>query len=285
MRVFLRYALRETGTNLWRNRIMTLAAVLTVAVSLSLVGAALLIKQSASQASAIWERETRVTVWMKPDASAAQISNITGQLAALPYVHGTCQYRDKAQNYAQAKLLTPANEFTYLHQSDMPTSFICVPEVPADVSIIKSTFTSEPGVYQVTGPYKEIKQEEKAIRVVQIVFLVLALVLLVSAVVLILNTIRLAIFARRREVTVMKLVGATNWFIRIPYITEGFMQGLLGSVVAALAVTALHVWYPLGQEFQLSTQDLIGTNIVVIVLGVAIGSLGSAFAIRRFLDV
>ena len=82
------------------------------------------------------------------------------------------------------------------------------------------------------------------------------LVLLLSAGVLILNTIRMAIFARRREVSVMKLVGATNWFIRIPFITEGFIQGLIGSLRVAIvsAVTALHTWYPLHNEFALDTR-------------------------------
>jgi cell division transport system permease protein len=137
----------------------------------------------------------------------------------------------------------------------------------------------------VTAPEQQIREMNKAIRVVQIVFLALAGVLLLSATVLILNTIRMAIFSRRREVSVMKLVGATNWFIRIPYITEGFIQGLMGSVVAMLAVTALHTWYPLHNEFQLDTSALVGTNIVVLVVGVVIGSVGSAIAIHRFLDV
>jgi cell division transport system permease protein len=83
----------------------------------------------------------------------------------------------------------------------------------------------------------------------------------------------------------MKLVGATNWFIRIPYITEGFIQGLLGSAVAMIFVTAFHTWYPLSNEFQLDTSALWGTNTVVLIVGVVIGSVGSAIAIRRFLDV
>ena len=83
----------------------------------------------------------------------------------------------------------------------------------------------------------------------------------------------------------MKLVGATNWFIRVPYITEGFIQGLLGSAVAMLAGSALHMWYPLHNEFALDTAALWGTNVVVLIVGVAIGSVGSAIAIRRFLDV
>ncbi len=254
MRVFFRYAVRETGSNLWRNRLMTLAAVLTVAVSLFLVGSALLMKQSASQASVVWQQQTRVTVWMQPDATASEISSVQSQLSTLPYVQGTCLYQDKAQNYARAKLLIPPNEFEYLTVDDMATSFLCVPKVPTDVTIIQSTFQNQPGVYQVTGPEKQVHQMENVIHVVQLVLVILALVLLVSAVVLILNTIRLAIFARRREVTVMKLVGATNWFIRIPYITEGFMQGLLGSLVAAFLVTLLKIYNPLGQEFQSRTR-------------------------------
>jgi cell division transport system permease protein len=121
--------------------------------------------------------------------------------------------------------------------------------------------------------------------VMQIIFLALAGVLFFSALVLILNTIRMAIFSRRREVSVMKLVGATNWFIRIPYITEGFIQGLLGAIVAIGAVTALHTWYPLPTQFKLSIGDLVGSNAVVLIMGAVIGSVGSAVAIRRFLDV
>jgi cell division transport system permease protein len=157
--------------------------------------------------------------------------------------------------------------------------------VPSDAYVVVSTFSSQPGIYTVTAPEQQIREMNHAIRIIQIVFLALALVLLLSATVLILNTIRMAIFSRRREVSVMKLVGATNWFIRIPYITEGFIQGLLGSAVAIVAVTALHTWYPLHNEFQLNTNALLGTNAVVLVVGVVIGSVGSAIAIRRFLDV
>ena len=167
----------------------------------------------------------------------------------------------------------------------MPTKFTCVPTVPSDAFTVESTFANQPGVLTVTAPVQQIREMNRAIRILQIVFLALAAVLLLSATVLILNTIRMAIFARRREVSVMKLVGATNWFIRIPYITEGFIQGLLGSAVAIGAVTALHTWYPLHNEFQLNTSALVGTNAVVLIVGVLIGSVGSAIAIRRFLDV
>ena len=284
MRVYFRYAFKETFSNLWRNRMMTIAAILTVAVSLSLVGSALLLKQSAAQASAQWQQGTRVTVWMQPTASEGEVTSIQGQLSNLPIVKN-CLFYTQQQDYQEAVQLLPRSESQVLTVADMPSSFRCVPVVPSDAFVVESTFSNEPGVYKVTAPEQQIRQMNKAIRVLQIVFLALAAVLLLSATVLILNTIRMAIFARRREVSVMKLVGATNWFIRVPYITEGFIQGLLGSLVAVGAVTALHVWYPLHNEFQLNTNALLGTNAVVLVVGVLIGSVGSAIAIRRFLDV
>lgn len=284
MRVYLRYAVKETLSNLWRNRMMTIAAVLTVAVSLSLVGSALLLKQSAAQASAQWQQGTRVTVWMQATSSSGEIANVRTQLANLPIVK-TCQYFSQQQDYNEAVLILPLSESSVLKVASMPSSFRCVPTVPADAFAVQSTFANQPGVYKVTAPVQQIREMNRAIRVLQIVFLALAGVLLLSATVLILNTIRMAIFARRREVSVMKLVGATNWFIRIPYITEGFIQGILGSAVAIGAVTALHTWYPLHNEFQLSTGALMYTNAVVLIVGVVIGSAGSAIAIRRFLDV
>lgn len=284
MRVYLRYALKETISNLWRNRMMTIAAVLTVAVSLSLVGSALLLKQSAAQASAQWQQGTRVTVWMQPTASSSEISGVRSQLASMPVVKN-CKYFTQAQDYQQAKTLLPQSEWSVLSVSSMPSSFECVPTVPSDAFVVESTFSNQPGVYEVTAPEQQIREMNHAIRILQIVFLALAAVLLLSATVLILNTIRMAIFSRRREVSVMKLVGATNWFIRIPYITEGFIQGLLGSAVAILAVSALHEWYPLHNEFALNTSALMGTNAVVLIVGVVIGSFGSGIAIRRFLDV
>ena len=284
MRVYLRYAMKETIGNLWRNRMMTIAAVLTVAVSLSLVGSALLLKQSAAQASAQWQQGTRVTIWMEPTASQNEISSVQSQLADLPIVK-SCIYYTQQQDFQEAIKLLPQSESSVLTATEVPSSFRCVPTVPSNAFVVESTFSPQPGVYSVTAPEQQIREMNHAIRIIQIVFLALAGVLLLSATVLILNTIRMAIFSRRREVSVMKLVGATNWFIRIPYITEGFIQGLLGSFVAILAVTALHTWYPLHNEFQLDTSALLGTNAVVLIVGVVIGSVGSAIAIRRFLDV
>src|SRR5579863_2064494 len=284
MPISAEYVVRETATNLWRNRLMTIAAVLTVTVSLALVGAALLLKQGASHAEVEWQRGTQVSVFMSANASKSEIQAVGTQLNQLPYVHG-CSWRTKAEDYHEAKLLLAASVFSALTVDSTPPSYRCTPAQPQDAQAVINRFKNQPGVDMVVAPIQQIHTMEETIHYLQWGFLGVALVLLLSAAVLILNTIRMAIFARRREVSVMKLVGATNWFIRIPYITEGFIQGLLGSAVAIGFVTALHVWYPFHNVYQLSTSALVGTNIVVLIVGVVIGSVGSAIAIRRFLDV
>jgi cell division transport system permease protein len=283
--VFLRYAFKETGSNIWRNAAMTLAAILTVWISLTLVGGALLVKQATSHAAINWEHQTRVTVWMRPHATSPEISTIGQELKLSAFVVHPCQYLDKEQNYLAAKEDLNVNAFDNLRVSDMPTSYVCEPTVPTDVSAVISTFTGAAGVLQVSAPVKSVINQEHFLHNVQWILLVIALVLLISAVVLILNTIRLAIFGRRREVTVMKLVGATNWFIRIPFVAEGFIQGLLGSVIACLTLTLAHTWIRLPLEYALSNRDLLGSLVVVMVVGIVIGTVGSTFAIRRFLDV
>jgi cell division transport system permease protein len=288
------YVVRETATNLWRNRLMTIAAVLTVAVSLALVGAALLLKQGASNAEVEWQRGTQVTVWVNANASVSETKALGTQLAQLPYVH-SCSFHTKTQDYAEAKKILTTSVFSALTLATTPPSFRCTPSQPADAQVVINHFQGQPGVFKVTAPIQSIHTMEETITVLQWVFVAVALVLLLSAAVLILNTIRMAIFARRREVSVMKLVGATNWFIRLPFMSEGLIQGLIGSVLAAGVVFGLHLFLNhLGNpanpgavltQMRMSGWNVFGTDAVVIIIGVVIGSAGSAAAIRRFLDV
>ena len=295
MPVSVDYVARETASNLWRNRLMTIAAVLTVAVSLTLVGAALLLRQGAANASGQWERGTQVTVWMEPAANHQEISAVGTQLTQLNYVRQPCAFWNKARNFSEARKLLPSDVLQATTQAQMPTSFWCTPVVLADANQIISALKGTPGVLKVTAPIQQIQTEEKVINVLKWVLLGVAVVLIVSAAVLILNSIRMAIFARRREVSVMKLVGATNWFIRVPYMSEGLIQGLLGSAISAGAVYILYLAINhagggnnTGNVFSamhMTGGEVFSTDIVVVFVGVLIGSLGSAIAIRRFLDV
>jgi cell division transport system permease protein len=289
------YVVRETASNLWRNRLMTIAAVLTVAVSLSLVGAALLLRQGSANATGTLERGTQVTVWMEPTANAQEIAAVKTELSQLNYVTQPCAYWNKARNFSEARRLLPSDVFQATTQAEMPTSFWCTPIALTDAAQVVHTFNGTAGVLSVTEPQQTIHNEETVINVSKWVCLAIAIVLIISAAVLILNTIRMAIFARRREVSVMKLVGATNWFIRVPFMSEGLLQGLIGSLLAAVVVYFVYLFINhegsgrttsnIFTAMHMSGSEVLLTNAVVVIVGMGIGSIGSAIAIRRFLDV
>jgi cell division transport system permease protein len=290
------YVSREAVTNLWRNRLMTVAAILTVAVSLALVGSSLLLKQGASNASLTWQNGVDAAVWVKPGAPPHVVAAIGNEVKQSPYIKSSV-FRSQAYDYQQAKQILPADESSAITQAGTPSSFRCVLNDPSQAAAVSQEFAGKPGIYNVTYPAQQIKTMQKVIHILQWVFLSVAVVLLLSASVLILNTIRMAIFARRREVSVMKLVGATNWFIRLPFMAEGLIQGLLGAGLAVLVVLSLYWGIGLDAtktaandssiiaQMSLGGWEVAGTCILVAVVGVFVGVVGSALAIRRFLDV
>lgn len=298
MAVSAQYVARETATNLWRNRLMTIAAILTVAVSLSLVGVSLLLRQGVAEATSQWQHGVNVLVFLDPSTPApaaptAQQHTIYGQLTQLPYVK-SCTYSDQAADYAQAKQLLDPSAASVLSVGTTPAAWRCVLTQPSEAAAVARQFTGFPGVDgQVQYPQKAIRTMETVVHVLDVVFLVLAVILLLSAAVLILNTIRLAIFARRREVSVMKLVGATNWFIRIPFVFEGIVQGVAGAAVAVLVTVGLHAVLDhfaghdvnsLLYDMRTPAPEVAMTVVLVALIGVVIGAAGSAIGIRRFLD-
>ncbi len=296
MPVSVGYVAREASSNLWRNRLMTAAAVLTVAVSLALVGSALLLKQGASNATVKWQQGVNVIVWVTPTASTTTITAIGTELHQDPLVK-SCVQRSQAYDYNEAKGLLPSQELAATTQADYPSSFRCALFNPAEATAVQQEFTGKPGVSSVDYQAAAIRTMENVIRILQWVFLAVAVVLLLSAAVLILNTHRMANFARRREVSVMKLVGATNWFIRLPFMAEGLIQGLVGSAVAVLVVLSLYWGIGLNTARTVTNQsnlvaqmsmggwEVASTCILVGLVGVVVGVVGSAFAVRRFLDV
>jgi cell division transport system permease protein len=287
------YVARETVTNLRRNLLMTGAAVLTVAISLALVGAALLLRQGVQNATVQWRGGVELNIFLKPDATNDQVDAIRRQLESMPEVK-TIRYCGKACAFKEFNKLF-ANETDLrdvVTANDLPPSYRVVPKSPELTDVIGGQFTSRPGVLKVNYAEKTVKSLLRVTRVLQLVILVIALALLLSASVLILNTIRMAIYARRREVAVMKLVGATNWFIRVPFMFEGLLQGLAGAVAAFLVVALARNLLvdvvrhsDLFRQFYVSGAEVFGTGIFMVLVGVVVGAAGSAIAVNRFLDV
>lgn len=287
------YVTRETANNLRRNLLMTSAAVLTVAVSLALVGGALLLRQGVQNATVQWRGGVELNIFLKPEATQAQTDAIQRQLEAIPQVKRV-RYCSKACAFAEFKSLF-ANEPEFqdaVTADDLPPSFRVVPTSPELTESVGSNFVDRPGVYKVKYAEKEIKTLLNVTKWAQRFILAIAVILLLSASVLILNTIRMAIYSRRREVAVMKLVGATNWFIRVPFMFEGLVQGLFGAAVAfGFVVLGRNLLLDairnneLFKQFYVSSSEVLGTGILMILVGVIVGAVGSAVAVNRFLDV
>ena len=293
MPVSVGYVARETATNLWRNRMMALAAVLTVAVSLSLVGSALLLRQAVNHELVQLNQNVDLQVFLQPTVTASEISSIQSTIHQIPQIRKV-NYLDHQQSYDLMKRLFASDPIivSVLTPSSTPPVFQCTLTSPGSAASVASVFRGLPGIFKVSYASQAAHTLTSISNGAQLVLLVVAIVLLIAALVLILNAIRMAIFARRREVGVMRLVGATSWFIRLPFMVEGLVQGLLGAIVACgivllsdLGIRSLIRHFHQFQQAIVPSHDVVITEVVVVVAGVLIGAIGSAVAVRRFLDV
>jgi cell division transport system permease protein len=288
------YFARETMVSLRRNLLMTIAGILTVAVSLALFGGIMMLSKWVGHGTERIKGGVRLEIFMQVDATEGQIGDVSTSLDGDPDVK-SFRFFDK-----EAAL----EEFKRIFQKDpdlvknitadaLPTSFRIVPTRAEQTNAIQRRFEAQPGVEDVATPEEALRGLLDATNTARIIFIGLSLILLVSSLFLIVNTIRLATFARRREIEVMKLVGASNWFVRVPFMAEGLVQGLIGAGLAVAVVAALKVgfdnWFdsPTGffREFFVTSGDALTVALYVIVLGVIIGLIGSMIGLRRFLRV
>jgi cell division transport system permease protein len=288
------YFARETMVSLRRNLLMTIAGILTVAVSLALFGGIMMLSKWVGHGTERIKGGVRLEIFMQVDATEGQIGDVSTSLDGDPDVK-SFRFFDK-----EAAL----EEFKRIFQKDpdlvknitadaLPTSFRIVPTRAEQTNAIQRRFEAQPGVEDVATPEEALRGLLDATNTARIIFIGLSLILLVSSLFLIVNTIRLATFARRREIEVMKLVGASNWFVRVPFMAEGLIQGLIGAGLAVAVVAALKVgfdnWFdsPTGffREFFVTSGDALTVALYVIVLGVIIGLIGSMIGLRRFLRV
>src|SRR5262245_32667332 len=154
-------------------------------------------------------------------------------------------------------------------------------------------FSARPGVDEVLTAQEQIDRIIEVTRYVRLAFIAMAVALLASALFLIVNTIRLATFARRREIEVMKLVGASNWFVRIPFMAEGFVQGAVGAGVAWGLIWTLKVVLSdnidssgngIAHGFYLTSADAFAIGLLLMFIGSGIGVIGSLIGLRRYLE-
>jgi cell division transport system permease protein len=289
----LAYFTRETLISLRRNLLMTFAGVMTVAVSLFLFGGILLVSRTVDHGTNKWKHGVELEIFMQVKASNSEIAAVRKQLDSDPDVKSQ-RFLDHDAAYAEFKKLFADQPVLVENETPagLPTSFRVVPKTPQLTNVVGNEFKNVPGVAQINTPAKEVKTLLNVTKWIRWAFFVLAGVLLASSLFLIVNTIRLATFARRREIEVMKLVGASNLFVRVPFMAEGFVQG---AICAGFAVGLVYFlkWiitkllahqHNLLQPFYASSHDVFVIGALVLFIGAAIGVLGSMIGLRRFLD-
>jgi cell division transport system permease protein len=279
--------------SLRRNLLMTIAGVMTVAVSLFLFGGILLVSRTVDHGTNKWKHGVELEIFMQVKASDKQIAAVREQLGADPSVK-TFRFLNHQDAYNEFKKLFADQQVLVENQTPagLPTSFRVTPKAPQLTSTIGNEFNNVPGVDQINTPAKEVKTLLNVTKWIRWAFFALAGVLLASSLFLIVNTIRLATYARRREIEVMKLVGASNWFVRVPFMAEGLVQGAIGAGFAIglvyflkwIITKLLHNQHNLLQPFYVSSGDVFVIGALVMAIGAGIGVVGSMIGLRKFLD-
>ncbi len=288
------YFSRETLVSLRRNLLMTLAGILTVTVSLFLFGGIMLLSRLVDHGTTRWKHGVGEEIFMKVDATDNQIAAVQTKLDNDRDIK---RYRfltkDDALREAKNLFRNDPDLANSLEADTLPASFRVTPLRAERTEAIANRFRPLSGIDEVKSAPETTKSLLSFTKYVRLLFFGLSAVLLASSLFLIVNTIRLATFARRREIEVMKLVGASNWFVRIPFMLEGLVQGALGAGLAfggvfLLGVLLQHLLAHPSQftrGYYVTTADALSIGFSVLVLGGLIGLVGSLVGLRRFLRV
>jgi cell division transport system permease protein len=291
----LLYLLRDALVNLRRNALVVSGAVLAVLVSMSLALGALMVNELVRVNLIQWQEGTHVIVFLKDEQAgvtrAAQRA-LRAEIERWPQVEST-EFYDKSDALEEFRQIF-AEQPALLEEIDpalLPASIRIRLHDIADYRQVEFQLAGEAPVRRVRSLGERIDELSAVSNVLNGLGLVASLVLGVSAVVLIANTIRMAIYARRDEVSIMKLVGAGNWFIRVPFVLEGLIEGVVGAGLAVLAVwLASDRLASVEQSVEivrlsLPTGFFLRWGVLFVLFGAAAGVLGSLLGLRRFLRV
>jgi cell division transport system permease protein len=289
----LAYFFRETATALRRNALVTFAAISTVFISLFLVGGALLVGEQVRLMTGEWAQKVEVSVFLREDVSDEERDALEQKIQDIPEVQ-TYYYETQEEAYERFReqFRDSPSLIDNVDASAMPESFRIKLTDASKFPVIRARLAGDPAIDEVKDEQAVLKKLLAVTSVLRTGVLAVAVIMLLSAAGLIGNTVRMAVFARRKEIAIMKLVGATNWFIRVPFLIEGMVQGLLGGVFAVLAIFAMKFLFidPLRGQIDfipswVDTQEILFTVPILLGVGMVIAAVASLLAMRRFLEV
>jgi cell division transport system permease protein len=297
--VRLGFFVREALRALKRNAVPSFAAMATVLVTVLVLGVFIPVVQATTGAADAVRSKVIADVYLKTGATQADVDRVGRLIRGLPTV-ARAEFVSKQQAYDQERRRNP-QAYELLGSNPLPDTFRVAPRNPDQIGQIRDALAppgagggrtvADPAIDEVRNRQEDTNKILSVTRMVKLTMALLAVLLVVASMLLIANTIRLSLYARRREVEVMKLVGATDWFIRWPFVLEGVLVGALGGVVAILllAVVKIAVVDPLAADFALiSAPRTINFGLLIALLlcaAVAVSAFGSGLSLRRFLRV
>jgi cell division transport system permease protein len=299
------FVLSEVWIGLRRNLTMTIALVVVVAISLSLLGTGLLFVKQVDNTRSYWQSRVQLSVYLcttqaisancakNGAVTPSEVNSIQQTLTSLPEV-SSVTYLSQPQAVALFKqeFADSPTLVKYTSPDEIPSSFeIRLKNTQADAVSVTNSVDGLPGVAQVVDDASILNNFYKLLDGARTAVVIIAIFLLVAAILLVANTIRLSAFNRRRETSIMRLVGASNFYVQLPFLVEGMIAGLLGWLISAgllVAVKALWLnglqsYFPYGVT--LTTTDLIEVIIIALITGLLICGSTSFLTLRRYLRV
>ncbi len=296
----LGFFLREAWRALRRNAMPSFAAMATVLVTMLVLGVFIPIVQATTGAANEVRGKLLLDVYMKTEAKPADVQRVRDELTSKTAHVKKVDYVSKAQAYRNERKRNP-QAYELLGTNPLPDTFRVTPDNASNIDRVRDALEPvgaggkrtvvDPSIDQVKNRRDETSKILSATRVVKLTMALLAALLVAASILLIANTIRLSLFSRRREVEVMKLVGATDWFIRWPFVIEGIIVGACGGVLAIVLLGTAKVALidPLQRDFALiAAPSTINFGLLVVVLiaaSVGVSAAGSGLSLRRFLRV
>jgi cell division transport system permease protein len=302
--VRVQFILSEIGIGLRRNLTMTIAVILTVAISLTLSGAGWLLHKQVDAMKGYWYDKVEVTVYLcgssssspncaKKDVTQEQRIQLGNDLRAAPQVQEVF-YESKEDAYKRFKeqFKESPDLVDNVGPNALPESYRVKLKDPKKFDQVATAFQDQPGVDSVQDLKKLLDPVFKVLGAFQKGAYIVSAIMLVSAIILISNTIRVAAFSRRRETGIMRLVGASNLYIQLPFLLEGATAGLIGGAFAC-GLVALGKWWFIDAQLRplVKFTVFIGWDAVLasfpflILIGIVLSSAASFITLRRHLRV
>lgn len=300
MAVNFGYFLRESASSMRRNMALTVAAVMVTSISLMLLGGVgLAVHTFNGLARNLKYRVDEIRVFLKDDITVEERESLDRFIRQMSEVK-SAKYISKEQALEEFKRMFKDQKdlIEQIEGNPLPAEFKVRMKDPKYNSAVAKRLEVRPEVSTDENGKKEIKFPEDVVNkvlrwtgIIQKVGLALVIAFGLVSIALVSITIRMAIYSRRKEIGIMKLVGATNWFIRWPFIMEGIFEGFMGAIVGIIAVVLVNSWLISKVEAAAENYNLVSAgymtllSLLLIIAGIIIGAVGSAFALRRYMEV